>query len=552
MLTMATDSAVSREVGVGQQKPLRDYTPSPWGKFFLNHIPCTPSQYKEMEDMARAKKEVVRKTILDVAASPDLATKLELVDTLQRIGVGYHYREEIGELLHDVHDDEDAKECDDLGVAALRFYLLRKQGYHVSPDVFLKFRDGHGNYESNDVKSLLTLYDAAHTRVHGEQILDDAIAFTRTRLRSIAEQGNLEPPLAEEVRCTLETSCFRRVERVEARRYISVYEKKATRDKTILELAKVDFNIIQTIYCQELKALTIWWEDFKSRTGLQFARDRIVEMHFWMLGVLYEPQHSCSRVMITKLVMFVSLCDDLFDNYSTTEESNMFTAAMDRWEKQAAEKFPAYLKAIYVNILDTTDGIVEELKRQKNKYAELVRKLVINMVKCYHAEVKWRDEHYVPATVEEHLEVSVRSSACMHIISLTFITFGDITTMEAIEWASTYPKIVRGVCIVGRIGNDMVSNEREQGSEHVSSTVETCMKEHGITTEQAHVKLKAIIEEAWMDITMEYLEHKHPILLLEKAIDLARTMDFMYKHEDAYTLSYSLKSTLESLFVNFV
>src|SRR4051812_27509154 len=94
--------------------------------------------------------------------------------------------------------------------------------------------------------------------------------------------------------------------------------------------------------------------------------------------------------------------------------------------------------------------------------------------------------------------------------------------------------------------------KREQGSEHVSSTVETCMKEHMITTEQAHVKLKAIIEEAWMDIAMEYLEHKHPILLLEKATDLARTMDFMYKHEDAYTLSYSLKNTLDSLFVNFV
>jgi hypothetical protein len=55
-----------------------------------------------------------------------------------------------------------------------------------------------------------------------------------------------------------------------------------------------------------------------------------VEIHFWILGVLYEPRHSCSRIMMTKLVMFVSLFDDLFDNQSTTEESNMFTRAMDR------------------------------------------------------------------------------------------------------------------------------------------------------------------------------------------------------------------------------
>ena len=36
---------------------------------------------------------------------------------------------------------------------------------------------------------------------------------------------------------------------------------------------------------------------------------------------------------------------------------------------------------------------------------------------------------------------------------------GDMTTMEALEWVSTFPKIIRGVCIVGRIGNDIVSHE---------------------------------------------------------------------------------------------
>ena len=97
------------------------------------------------------------------------------------------------------------------------------------------------------MESLLALYDAAHIRVRGEQILDDAIAFTKTRLQSIAEQEHVDPQLTEEVRCTLETPCFRRVERVEARGYISVYEKKATRDKAILELAKLDFNILQKI-----------------------------------------------------------------------------------------------------------------------------------------------------------------------------------------------------------------------------------------------------------------------------------------------------------------
>ncbi|XBI98105.1 hypothetical protein VPH35_018368 [Triticum aestivum] len=523
----------------------RPYTPSLWGDFFLNHSPCTPSQYSAMKDMASIRKERVRKIILAAISSSDLPMKLELVDTLQRTGVAYHFGKEIQELLCGMQGDEQGF-GDDLHITASRFYLLRKHGYHVSPDVFLKFRDDRGNFASNDVNSLLALYNAAYLRTRGEEVLDDAIIFTKSRLQCMLEL--LEPWLAEEVRCTLETPSFRRVERVETRRYIPVYEKKSTGDEDILEFAKFDFNILQTLYCEELKALTIWWKGFKSQMDIKFARDRMVELHFWILGVVYEPQYSYSRVMLTKLLIFVSLFDDFYDNYSTTEESNIFTAAMERWGEQAAENLPANLKALYINILNTTNDIEEELKHQKNKNAELV----IHVAKCYHAEVKWRDEHYVPTSVEEHLQISVRSSACMQIISFVFIFMGDVTTREVLEWALTYPKIIRSVCIVGRIGNDMVSHEREQISQHVISTVQTCTKEHEITVAEANEKLKVIIEEAWMDIVRECLHKKQPMVLLEKATDLARTMDFMYKREDAFTLPSSLKETLTSLYVNYI
>ena len=94
--------------------------------------------------------------------------------------------------------------------------------------------------------------------------------------------------------------------------------------------------------------------------------------------------------------------------------------------------------------------------------------------------------------------------------------------------------------------------KREQGSDHMVSTVQTCTIEHGITVVEANEKLKVIIEEAWMDIVHERLLKKHSMVLLEKATNLARTMDFMYKREDEYTLSFSLKKTLTSLYVNFI
>ena len=71
-------------------------------------------------------------------------------------------------------------------------------------------------------------------------------------------------------------------------------------------------------------------EGVPTRIDLSFARDRMVELHFWMLGVNFEPYYSYSRIMMTKFFKFALLFDDLYDNHSTTEESNIFTTAMER------------------------------------------------------------------------------------------------------------------------------------------------------------------------------------------------------------------------------
>ncbi|CAL5009940.1 unnamed protein product [Urochloa decumbens] len=465
------------------QRKLRHYCPSPWGDFFLNYVTCTPSQLLSMKEMAHKGGGGVEDHIRNIF----------LLQSGSKAGAHYGIY------------------SSDLYITSLQFYLLRKHGYTISADVFEKFRDKQGNISSDDVNCLLMLYDAAHMRTHGEEILEDMITFNKSRLQYLMMK-NLEPELAEEVRCTLETPRFRRVERVEARRYISLYKKKGVQYETLLDFAKLDYNILQAIYCDELKELTIWWKDLQSRTDLSFARDRMVEMHFWILGALYEPYYSYSRTMLTKFTLLASLLDDFYDNYSTTEESTMFTTAIERWNEQTTGKFPAHMK-------------------------------VICTAKFYHAEVKWRDEHYVPTNVDEHLQISMRSSVCMQIINLVLISLRDVTTSteDDVDWVFTFPKIIRGVSTVGRIINDIVSHEREQASLHVVSTVQTCMKQYGITAEQAKEKLTVMIEEAWMDMVQDYLHEKRPMELLEKSVDVARMMDFFYKRDDAYTLPLSLK-----------
>lgn len=106
-------------------------------------------QLMSMKERARVKEEEVRQmirrhTFAGLSGSDDHhLRKLELVDTLQRIGLDYHYAEEIDELLQALqHDDEECCgcECDGgelLYVTSLRFFLLRKHGYSVSSGMYV-------------------------------------------------------------------------------------------------------------------------------------------------------------------------------------------------------------------------------------------------------------------------------------------------------------------------------------------------------------------------------------------------------------------------------
>ncbi|KAJ0044528.1 hypothetical protein Pint_04276 [Pistacia integerrima] len=63
--------------------------------------------------------------------------------------------------------------------------------YLDNMDVFRKFKDSHGNFKASlvgDVRGMLRLYEAAHLRVDGETILDEALAFTTTYLEPMATQ----------------------------------------------------------------------------------------------------------------------------------------------------------------------------------------------------------------------------------------------------------------------------------------------------------------------------------------------------------------------------
>ena len=65
---------------------------------------------------------------------------------------------------------------------------------------------------------------------------------------------------------------------------------------------------------------------------LPFARDRVIECYFWILGVYFEPEYGLARRTLTKVIAMTSVIDDIYDVYGTLEELELFTEAAERCE----------------------------------------------------------------------------------------------------------------------------------------------------------------------------------------------------------------------------
>ncbi|KAL5220784.1 hypothetical protein ABZP36_025497 [Zizania latifolia] len=494
-----------------------------------------------MKGRADVLREEVRMIIK--GSKQEVAKILDLVMAIERLGLDVYYAKEIKELLDFVYSSDYNDK--DLHLVSLRFYLLRKNGYNLSSGVFQSFKDQEGNFVVDNTRSMLSLYNAASLRVHGEKVLDEAITFTTLQLEGILEQSD-ESPWSTEVSLAIEAPIFRRARIVEMRNYISIYEKiEDSRNETILEFAKLNFNLLQLLYCEELNKITLWWKELQAKSNLSFSRDRIVEMYFWMNGALFEPQYSHSRIILTKMTALMTIIDDIFDTYGTTEESMQLAKAINRWDESATELLPEYLKGFYTYLLKTFDSIEGELGPEK-KYR------LKQLVEAYTKELKWRDEDYVPKTLGEHLDVSMRSSGGFTLAASSFVGMGEIAiTKDIFEWILSYPSLFKSFDTFVRLSNDIVSNKREQTGDHYASTIQCYMKEHGTTMDDTCQKLKELVENSWKDMVEHCINptDEQPLIVPQTVVNFARTVTTMYRHGDAFTSSHAIKEMIKSLYV---
>ncbi|XP_016566183.2 sesquiterpene synthase 14b isoform X1 [Capsicum annuum] len=537
------------------KRPLVNYHKSVWGDYFLSYTPqlteISSQEKLEHEEL----KEKVRQMLVE---TPDNSIqKLVLIDTIQRLGVGYHFENEIKISIQNIFDESDQSknedDFDDLYVVALRFRLVRQQRHYMSPDVFKKFTNNDGKFKetlTKDVLGLLSLYEAAHVRVHHEDILEEALTFTTTHLESMGPK--LDNSLKAQVSEALIRPIHTNVPRVAARKYMPIYENIESHDDLLLKFAKLDFHILQKVHQRELSELTRWWNDLDPVNNFPYARDKLVECYYWAIGVYYEPQYRRARRTLTKLVAIITVTDDLYDAYATYDELVPFTDAVERCDIGAMDSISSYMRPLYQVFLDYFDEMEEESTiNGKLDYVYCAKIETNRWTKSYLKEVEWLNGGKIPKC-EEYKRNATLTIAIPMLVVTCLIVMEEFVAKETFQWILNDSLVLPASSLINRLKDDIIGHEHEQQREHGASFVECYMKEYGASKQDAYAEIWKEIANAWKDINTEYLRATQvPTIVLEPAVNLARLVEIL-QGDDFTNSKYNLKDVISMLFVDSV
>ena len=125
-------------------------------------------------------------------------------------------------------------------------------------EVFNNFKDERKNFKAclcEDTKGMLSLYEASFLSIEGENILDEARDFSAQHLEEYVKQ-NKDKNLSATVSHALEIPLHWRMLRLEARWFIDIYRRREDMNPILLELAELDFNMVQATHQEDLKQVS--------------------------------------------------------------------------------------------------------------------------------------------------------------------------------------------------------------------------------------------------------------------------------------------------------
>ncbi|KAL7250322.1 hypothetical protein ACSBR1_012349 [Camellia fascicularis] len=513
---MATQSPSPRllikTINKFQVNPRRsaNYHPSIWDPKIIESI-NTPYTYElygtKLEELKQETRRVLEST-------RDHSSLLKLIDSMQRLGVSYHFVEEIEEAISD-HVNPIVN--GNLYTTALHFRLLRQHGYPINSDVFNKFKDGSGRFMDSlreDVEGLVSLYEATHLRMDGEDDFEEAYSFSTKHLNSSFGKMGIE--LGEQVKQSLEIPLHWRMPRLEARNSIDLCLMEDSKPSVLLKFAKLDYNLVQSVHQQEVQEL--------SKKGL------------------------------TKFVCILTAIDDMYDIYGSLDELEHFTDAVNRWDLKAMEELPEYMKICYLAMFNFGNEIAYDvLKNHGLDVLSYIKEQWTNLCRSYLVEARWFYSGYTP-TLDEYLDNSWTSVGGPAAITHAYLMLGFPLTLDSLDGLKISSDTIYWASLITRLSDDLGTSKDEIERGDVAKSIHCCMIKEGVSEEEARDCIKALISFSWKKLneaTAKINHRHHPARsIVTMSLNMARTAQSIFQHGDGIGTSIGItKDRLTSLIV---
>ncbi|KAH9297120.1 hypothetical protein KI387_028802 [Taxus chinensis] len=496
--------------------------------------------------------------------SIDLLERLSLVDNIEHLGIGRHFKQEIKVALDYVYRYWSERGIGlgrdslipDLNTTALGLRTLRAHGYNVSSEVLNNFKDENGRFFSSlgqthvELRSMVNLLRASDLAFPDEPLMDDAKIFAEAYLRdALATRISTNTKLFKEIDYAVEYPWHMSIPRLEARSYIDVYDDDYTwQNKTLyrmsnlsnaycLELAKLDFNIVQSLHQEELKLLTRWWKE-SGMADINFTRHRVAEVYF--SSATFEPEYSSTRIAFTKIGCLQVLFDDMADIFATLDELRDFTEGVKRWDTSLIHKLPDCMQTcfrVWFNLMEEVNNDVSNV--QGRDMLNHIRKPWELYFNCYVQEREWLDAGYIP-TLEEYLKTYSISVGLGPCTLQPILLMGDIVKDDVVEKVHYPSNLFELVSLSWRLTNDTKTYQAEKARGQQASGIACYMKDNPGSTEEDAIKyICGVVDRALKEACFEYFKPADDVPMSCKSFifNLRLCVQIFYKFIDGYGIA---------------
>ncbi|KAH7843954.1 hypothetical protein Vadar_022812 [Vaccinium darrowii] len=367
--------------------------------------------------------------------------------------------------------------------------------------------------------------------------MEEAKVFTTKHLKEYTKGEIVDKDLVDQINHALEMPLHHRMLRLEARWYIEAYGRRRDANYLLLEMAKLDFNMVQSILQGEFEDMSRWWSDIGLGKKLSFIRDRLMECFFWTVGMVFEPKFSDCRKSLTKLAALVTTIDDVYDVYGSLDELELFTATVNRWDIKAVETLPDYMKFCFLALYDTTNEMADGILKQKgvNIISYLTRAWAA-LCTTFFVEAKWRFNGEIP-TFKAYLDNGVVSVSGVLISIHTYFLLTETIIKEALECIEKkYHPLVECSSLIFRLSNDLATSKAELERGESANAIVCYMHETGLSEQEAQKHISSLIDEAWKKMNKARIAADSPFEkpFIETTINLARIAKCTYQNGDGH------------------